>query len=133
MNKVLSILLGISILMAIFFSCKHPLNNILDPASGEYIGIISADADGDGIGQWEDVDEISLGTNICVSHAAATPPGMQVDVEVKLLEVSGPKTKWSIVARDELDVIGEGTHERFTIERNKFSGIVAKKAANVPE
>ena len=72
--------------------------------------------------------EISLGTNICVSHSAATPPGMQVDVEVKLLEVSGPKTKWSIVARDEQDVIGEGTHERFSIDRTKFAGIVEKKS-----
>ena len=75
--------------------------------------------------------EISLGTNVCVSHAAATPPGMQVDVEVKLLEVSGPKTKWSIVARDEQDVIGEGTHERFSIDRNKFAGIVDKKFSSL--
>lgn len=72
-------------------------------------------------------DEISLGVNVCVSHAAPTPPGMQVEVEVHLLEVSGSKTKWSIVARDEKDVIGEGTHERFTIRRDKFAGIVAKK------
>ena len=74
--------------------------------------------------------EISLGTNICVTHSAATPPGMQVEVEVELLEVSGPKTKWSIVARDEMDVIGEGTHERFSIDGNKFEGIVAKKAGS---
>jgi len=43
--------------------------------------------------------------------------------------VSGPKTRWSIVARDEKDVIGEGTHERFSIEGEKFEGIVAKKRA----
>ena len=75
-------------------------------------------------------DEISLGTNICVSHSAATPPGMQVEVEVTLLEVDGARTKWSIVARDEADLIGKGTHERFTIRREKFTGIVAKKAGN---
>jgi fluoroacetyl-CoA thioesterase len=74
-----------------------------------------------------DDGEISLGTNICVSHAAATPPGMQVEVDVTLLEVSGSRTKWSIVARDEREVIGEGTHERFTINREKFAAIVAKK------
>ena len=78
-----------------------------------------------------DDHEISLGTNICVTHSAATPPGMQVEVEVELLEVSGPKTKWSIVARDEKDVIGEGTHERFTIDGKKFESIVAKKTASV--
>ena len=74
--------------------------------------------------------EISLGTNICVTHSAATPPGIQVEVEVELLEVSGPKTRWSIIARDEKDVIGEGTHERFSIDGNKFAGIVAKKTAS---
>jgi len=77
-----------------------------------------------------DDGEISLGTNICVTHSAATPPGMQVDVEVTLLEVNGPRTKWSITARDEKDLIGEGTHERFTIDGTKFRGIVAKKTAS---
>ena len=75
--------------------------------------------------------EISLGTNICVTHSAATPPGMQVEVEVELLEVNGPKTKWSIVARDEKDVIGQGTHERFSIDGKKFTGIVAKKTGSI--
>lgn len=74
--------------------------------------------------------EISLGTNICVTHSAATPPGMAVEVDVTLLEVNGPRTKWSIVARDEQGLIGEGTHERFSIDGEKFKGIVAKKAGS---
>lgn len=73
--------------------------------------------------------EISLGTNVCVTHSSATPPGMQVEVDVTLLEVNGARTRWSIVARDEQDLIGEGTHERFSINGDKFRGIVAKKAA----
>ena len=77
-----------------------------------------------------DEGEISLGTNICVTHSVATPPGMQVEVEVTLLEVNGSRTKWSIVARDEMDIIGEGTHERFSINGEKFNNIVAKKAAS---
>ena len=71
--------------------------------------------------------EISLGTNICVSHSAATPPGMKVEVKVSLLEVDGAKTKWSIIAQDEQGLIGEGTHERFSINKEKFKSIVAKK------
>lgn len=74
--------------------------------------------------------EISLGTNICVSHTSATPVGMTVNVDVSLLEVNGPKTKWSITARDDKDLIGEGTHERFSIAKNKFEEIVAKKSAD---
>jgi len=76
-----------------------------------------------------DEGEISLGTNICVSHLAATPPGMTVTVQVKCLEVSGARSKWSIIARDEMDLISEGTHERFCINGGKFAGILAKKSA----
>ena len=72
--------------------------------------------------------EISLGTNICVTHVSATPPGMEVTVEVTLLEVEGARTRWTIVAKDEKDLIGEGTHERFSIDGEKFGGIVAKKS-----
>lgn len=71
--------------------------------------------------------EISLGTNICVTHCSATPPGMEVVVQVKCLEVAGARTKWSIVANDEKGLIGEGTHERFTINKDKFEKIVAAK------
>jgi len=75
-----------------------------------------------------DDGEISLGTSICVSHSSATPPGMEVEVQAKCLGVAGSKTKWSVVARDEKDQIGEGTHERFTIKAEKFEQIVARKS-----
>ena len=78
-----------------------------------------------------DEGEISLGTNISVSHSAATPPGMEVEVNVSLLEVDGSRTKWAIVARDEQGLIGEGTHERFSINGEKFKSIVAKKASTL--
>lgn len=78
-----------------------------------------------------DEGEISLGTNISVSHSAATPPGMEVEVKVSLLEVDGSRTKWAIVAQDEQGLIGEGTHERFSINGEKFESIVAKKTSTL--
>jgi fluoroacetyl-CoA thioesterase len=74
--------------------------------------------------------EISLGTQINVSHSSATPPGMTVSVQVTCLEVDGPRTRWAIVAKDEKGLIGEGTHERFTINRVKFEKIVSAKSDN---
>jgi len=76
-----------------------------------------------------DAGEISLGVDICVSHLAPTPPGMKVEIDVTCLEVNGGKTKWGLVARDEKDVIGKGTHERFTINAEKFAKIIEKKTA----
>ena len=40
-------------------TCRlHLFSNPLDPDSEDYIGRESLDSDGDGIGQWEDVDEV---------------------------------------------------------------------------
>ena len=72
--------------------------------------------------------EGSVGTLVNVTHTAATPPGMEVTVHVQCLEVDGQRTVWEIEARDEVDVIGKGTHERFCIDIDRFNARVAKKA-----
>ena len=72
--------------------------------------------------------EGSVGTLVNVTHTAATPPGMEVSVHVRCLEVDGQRTVWEIEARDEVDVIGKGTHERFCIDFDRFNARVAKKA-----
>ena len=71
--------------------------------------------------------ERTLGTMINITHQAATPPGMTVTASVKCLEVDGKRTLWEIEARDEIEVIGKGTHERFTVNHEKFSARVAAK------
>ena len=71
--------------------------------------------------------ERTLGTMINITHQAATPPGMKVTAHVKYLEVDGKRTLWEIEARDEVEIIGKGTHERFTVNNEKFSARVALK------
>ena len=71
--------------------------------------------------------ERTLGTMINVTHQAATPPGMTVTARVKCLEVDGKRTLWEIEARDDVELIGKGTHERFTVNNEKFSVRVAAK------
>jgi fluoroacetyl-CoA thioesterase len=72
--------------------------------------------------------ERTLGTMINITHQAATPPGMTVTACVKCLEVDGKRTLWEIEARDEVEVIGKGTHERFTVNNEKFCArLEAKK------
>lgn len=44
--------------LVILFSACRLLNNPVDTKSADYIGVESLDLDGDGIGQWADVDEI---------------------------------------------------------------------------
>ena len=74
-----------------------------------------------------DDGECTLGTMINITHQAATPPGMQVTAHVRWRETDGKRTLWEIEARDEAEIIGRGTHERFTVNSEKFSARVAAK------
>lgn len=71
--------------------------------------------------------EQSVGTHINVSHSAATPSGMEVTAHVTVTEVDGRKIVFAIEARDEVDEICRGTHERFVIDKARFDAKLAKK------
>ena len=73
-------------------------------------------------------DEQTVGTAISVTHEAATPPGLTVNVSVRLVSVEGRKLIFSIIADDGVDKISEGTHERFIINASKFNEKVKAKA-----
>lgn len=77
-----------------------------------------------------DEGERTLGTMINVTHQAATPVGMTVTARVKCLEVDDKRTLWEIEASDDVEVIGKGTHERFTVNNEKFSARVAAKGSD---
>lgn len=71
--------------------------------------------------------EQTVGTHIDVSHEAATPPGLEVTVKVELVEVTGRKLVFDVMAHDGVDCISKGRHERFVINREKFDAKVADK------
>jgi fluoroacetyl-CoA thioesterase len=55
---------------------------------------------------------------------------MNVSAEVELVEVSGRRLRFKVTCRDDAEVIGEGYHERFIIDRDRFlARIAAKRAA----
>jgi len=74
-----------------------------------------------------DPGERTVGTMIEVTHEAATPPGMRVTAHVRCIAVEGRKTRWEVEARDEVEVIGRGRHERFIIDLEKFTARLASK------
>jgi fluoroacetyl-CoA thioesterase len=75
-----------------------------------------------------DAGEGSVGTHVDVSHSAATPAGMTVTVECECIEVTGKKCMFRVHAHDGIDVIGEGRHERFVVNWDRFNARVAEKA-----
>ncbi len=62
----------------------------------------------------------SVGTEISIKHLAATPIGMTVRCESELTEVDGRRLVFSVRAYDDAGLIGEGIHERFTVQNEKF-------------
>ena len=70
----------------------------------------------------------SLGTRIDVTHIAATPTGMKVIATAKVLEVGGRQIKLAISARDEVDLIGEGQHDRVVVTADSFQARISEKA-----
>lgn len=62
----------------------------------------------------------SVGTHIDISHCAATPMGMQVWAETEVIGIDRRRITFSVKAYDERGLIGEGTHERFVIDIEKF-------------
>jgi len=62
----------------------------------------------------------TVGTRIDVRHLAATPVGMEVTCTAEVTEVDRRRIVFTVKAQDEKEVIGEGTHERFVIDNEKF-------------
>jgi predicted thioesterase len=74
-----------------------------------------------------DPGQLSVGTQIVINHTGATPPGLSVTVETKVVAVEGRRVEFEWTARDDRDQIGHGTHQRFAIDEARFMAGVDKK------
>lgn len=71
--------------------------------------------------------QTSVGTRVDVRHLAATPLGHKVRAEAEVIEVEGKRVVFQVVAYDELEKIGEGQHERFIVDFERFISRVSTK------
>ena len=60
--------------------------------------------------------ESVVGTIVNVRHLAATPVGHQVTAEAVVTKVDGRRLEFDVTARDEIEEIGKGTHERMVVD-----------------
>ena len=72
------------------------------------------------LGPHLDDHEQSLGTQIDISHEAATPAGQRVTAFVECVGVEGRRLSWAVEVHDENNLISRGRHERFVIDRERF-------------
>jgi fluoroacetyl-CoA thioesterase len=71
----------------------------------------------------------TLGTNLNVSHVAATPIGGLVTATARVTVVSGRELTFDIEVRDDLDLVGQGNHTRVVVNVEKFEARVGRKVA----
>lgn len=65
-------------------------------------------------------EKTSVGTQMNISHLAATPVGLEVRAEAEVTEVDGNAITFKVTAYDETGKIGEGTHKRFVVTSQRF-------------
>jgi predicted thioesterase len=69
----------------------------------------------------------SVGTRVEISHLAATPIGLDVRAEARLVVVDGRRLVFDVVAHDPVERIAEGVHERVVVEEGRFLARVQEK------
>jgi fluoroacetyl-CoA thioesterase len=88
-------------------------------ASGYFVGLIEW-ACMEAMAPHLEEGEGSVGTMFDLTHTSPTPPGLQVSITVRCLEVEGRRTLWEFEARDDKEPIGRGKHERFIVNWERF-------------
>lgn len=71
----------------------------------------------------------TVGISLNIRHLAPTPIGVAVTCESELVEIDRKRLVFSLKVSDGFDVIGDGTHERFIIDNEKFTAKANSKKA----
>lgn len=70
----------------------------------------------------------TVGIELNIKHLAATPKGMNTTASAELIEINGKRLVFKVEAFDEVEKIGEGTHQRYIIELEKFKSRAQSKS-----
>jgi fluoroacetyl-CoA thioesterase len=62
----------------------------------------------------------SVGTLVNIKHLAATPVGAEITLIAEIIDIQERRILFKVLAKDKIDVIGEGEHERFVINIPRF-------------
>jgi fluoroacetyl-CoA thioesterase len=79
--------------------------------------------------EYADPGEDSVGIEITLRHTEPTLPGMAVEIAATVSAVEGRKVSFDVVAKDEIEPIGRGTHTRFVVDVAKTYERLKAKAA----
>jgi predicted thioesterase len=69
----------------------------------------------------------SLGIHLDVRHFAATPVGLRVTATAEVTGIEGRTITFRVEARDDREVIGDGTHQRVVVNVARFDERAQRK------
>jgi fluoroacetyl-CoA thioesterase len=76
-----------------------------------------------------DPGEDSVGAHVSIDHLAATPMGLKVTIEARIVEVDRRKVTFEFTVHDPVEQCGRGRHVRFVVETAKSRERLAAKRA----
>ena len=62
----------------------------------------------------------TVGTKVNISHLRACKVGTEVKITAELKEHEGRRLEYYIKVEDEMGLLGEGTHQRYVIDPERF-------------
>lgn len=72
------------------------------------------------VSDYLDTGSTTVGTLLKIEHHAPSPFNIKVYCDSTLIKVEGRKLLFKCEVFDEVGKIGEGLHERFVVDENKF-------------
>jgi predicted thioesterase len=76
-----------------------------------------------------DEGEDSVGAHVSIDHLAATPLGLEVTIDVRIVDIEKRRVTFEFSVRDPVEECGRGRHVRFVADKAKsFERIKAKRA-----
>lgn len=62
----------------------------------------------------------TVGTKVNISHLRACKVGTDIKITAELIEIDGRRLEYNIKVEDEQGLLGEGHHQRFIIDPERF-------------
>ena len=75
----------------------------------------------DAVREYLSPGETALGTVVNIRHLAATPVGQRVTAEAVVTSVENRRIVFKVTARDEIQEIGSGIHERALVDLRRLT------------
>ena len=81
--------------------------------------------------KFADEGEDSVGTKVEIAHVGATLLNMSVEITAVVQKINGRHIIFEVCVKDDIDIVGTGTHHRFLANATKSADRLRKKAEKV--